>query len=180
MDDRIKQRLIKILTLARRGIGGEKENAERMLNNLLKKYSLTLADLEDDEKIQVDLRFKGKHERDILVQCVYSTIKGWDQMAYSDNRRGLFRVKVTKAEGVELALKWNAHRKAFKKEVAKQMNILMLAYVSRNHLYSDAAEDENNEESSLSLEDIEAIVAIARRMDRTAINKSIESSRSAA
>ena len=46
-----KERLKKLYALALRGVGGEKEQAQAILDKLLKKYAMTLDDL-DDEVIQ--------------------------------------------------------------------------------------------------------------------------------
>lgn len=47
--DSLRARLLKTLELARRGIGGEKDNAQVMLEKLLRAHGLSLADLEELE-----------------------------------------------------------------------------------------------------------------------------------
>ena len=42
-----KERLKKLYALALRGVGGEKEQAQAILDKLLKKYAMTLDDLDD-------------------------------------------------------------------------------------------------------------------------------------
>ncbi len=69
--NKIKELLLKLKSLSEKGIGGEKDNAIDMLNKALKKYSITLEDLEKEEK---ELRvFKIKNRDDsltILFQCI--------------------------------------------------------------------------------------------------------------
>ena len=50
MDDKKKQLLNKLKTLAERGIGGEKETAQRKLEELMRKYGVEEADLSDEKK----------------------------------------------------------------------------------------------------------------------------------
>jgi hypothetical protein len=51
MEEKTKQRIKKLQALAERGVGGEKDTAEKMLQKLLKKNGIsTLAELEEDKK----------------------------------------------------------------------------------------------------------------------------------
>ena len=50
MEEKTKERLKKLQALAERGVGGEKETAQRKLEQLLKANSLTLDDLETEKK----------------------------------------------------------------------------------------------------------------------------------
>ena len=50
MDDKKKQLLNKLKALAERGVGGEKETAQRKLQELMEKYEIDENDLSDDKK----------------------------------------------------------------------------------------------------------------------------------
>lgn len=181
-DDRIKQRLIKILTLSRRGVGGEKDNAERMLNNLLKKHGLTLEDLVDEDVKNITwFRCKNKVERTLLSQCCLKVIDSWDKNFWgSKSRKNQIGIQVTKAQEIELGLTFDAHRRAFNKELEKHVERLVSAYVQRNQLFSSTPSNESEAgKCEISPEDLEAILALMRTMKPTQVHKAIESSRSA-
>jgi len=58
----------KLKQLADKGIGGEKINAEQMLNNLLKKHNLTLEDIEDEVKQDFFLQFTDPYQWKLFSQ----------------------------------------------------------------------------------------------------------------
>ena len=63
MSDKIHIKLIKLLALAERGVGGEKVNAQRMLEKLMKRHGIEMSDLAG-EKIETRwFRFKGSLEK---------------------------------------------------------------------------------------------------------------------
>lgn len=49
MDERLQNRIKKLQALAERGIGGEKIGAKAKLEELMKKYDISLADVEEDK-----------------------------------------------------------------------------------------------------------------------------------
>lgn len=176
IDDRIKQRLIKVLNLAKRGAGGEKDNAERMLNTLLEKHKLTLEELlDEDVKNTAWFRCKNKAERTLFSQCCLKIIQGWDRNFWgSKSRKNQIGVQVTKAQEIELGLTFDAHRRAFNKEFEKHVERLVAAYVQRNHLFSNTPDDEADVgKCEISPEDLEAILALMQTMKPTPVHKAI-------
>ncbi len=173
IENRIKQRLIKILALAKRGVGGEKENAERMLNSLLKKHGMTLDDLEDQENRQWRwFKYSSVAERKLLVHCAALAIKGWDYMSKELPNEKAFLT--TKAEFIELELFFNVHRPELKKHLKKTQEHALLAYFHANGLLTDNGQkDEENNSSSLTRLEIEAILAMANITKRTVVHKQI-------
>lgn len=177
IDARIKQRLIKILNLAKRGVGGEKDNAERMLNTLLEKHKLTLEELlDEDVKNMAWFRYKNKTEATILSHCCLKVIEGWDRNRWSSKtQRNQYGVCVTKAQEIEIGLMFEAHRKAFRIELEKQVDRLLAAYVHSNNLFSTTPSEETESGTSeISMDELEAIIALARTMKPTPVHKAIE------
>jgi hypothetical protein len=76
--DAIRQRLAKILTLAKRGVGGEKKNAESILRRELKKHGLTIDDIDSENSLnkvsQREYRYKTVEESRLLMQCLSSIV----------------------------------------------------------------------------------------------------------
>ncbi len=75
INPKLERRLKKLLALAERGVGGEKENAQRMLDKLLELEGLTLDDICEDVKTDVWFRYKpGPHNKQLLIQTLRSVI----------------------------------------------------------------------------------------------------------
>lgn len=70
-----KERLKKLYALALRGVGGEKEQAQAILDKLLKKYAMTLDDLDDEVIQEYDLEYHGKEQDRILMQTAYKELR---------------------------------------------------------------------------------------------------------
>ena len=49
-DEKVLQRLRKLYALATQGVAGEKENAQRLLHELLEKYGLTIDAVDENRK----------------------------------------------------------------------------------------------------------------------------------
>ncbi len=57
-----KERLKKLYALAMRGVGGEKETAQAILDKLLKKYAMTIDDLDEEVIQEYELEYHGKEQ----------------------------------------------------------------------------------------------------------------------
>jgi len=171
------KRLQKVLALARQGVGGEKDNAERLLTKLLARHGLALGDLEDAAEVPQRYWFrpKSKYENALLDGIVASTVKDyngkvWGLKGKGQRRRGY---DLRKAEFAEISIAFDVHRAALEKKLHQAMLHTTIAYNQTNGLHSGKPPSDD-EPSSLSDADIEAIMAIMRRMDPTPVFKSLE------
>lgn len=57
MSDKKKELLKKLQALAERGVGGERETAERKLKELIKKYGIEEEELNEDKIIDFDFKY---------------------------------------------------------------------------------------------------------------------------
>lgn len=128
--------LKKLKELADRGIGGEKTNAQKMLDNLLKKHNLTLEDIGVVEK---SLRvFKVKRsQRQFFMQVAASVIG--NKFSYW-NDRNTFTMELTVSQFIEIDARYDFYWKEFKNEE----KIFWRAFIQRNHLYALPTGKENN------------------------------------
>lgn len=69
--ERLLDKLEKVRALAERGVGGEKESAERTLAALMERYGITEEDLEDSKTSTHWIRYKTKWEEKLLYQLAY-------------------------------------------------------------------------------------------------------------
>ena len=70
MEEKTIERIKKLQALAERGVGGEKETAQKMLNRMLEKNGISsLEELENEEYEYTLFSYNGKHEIKLLNDC---------------------------------------------------------------------------------------------------------------
>lgn len=141
-----KIKLIKILQLARYGVGGEKDNARRILARELAKRGLRLSDLEDSEKkatlSATTWTYRDKDEEFILLQCIRSVVKkaALEISRYKGKRKIL--VHLSDLDHIELRWKFSYFKRFYKKE----KSLFLMAFVIKHELYS--GENKNTTDAS--------------------------------
>lgn len=68
MDEKTIQRIKKLQALAERGVGGEKDTAEKMLQKMLERNGIrSLDELQSEEYEYTLFSYNGKHESDMRI-----------------------------------------------------------------------------------------------------------------
>ena len=173
-NERITAKLQKLLALARSGVGGEKDNAQRMLDNMLRKAGMTIADLDDEHEAPQlkTFAYKSLAERSLLMQCVVSVLDRKFDAFKRRGVRGQLLIELTRAEHIEIDVLFSAHRKALAKHLAKTAKNALSAYIHTNRIYSKTPNDDDTP-STLSPEDLAAIMGMMRNMDPTPVHRQI-------
>lgn len=80
--------LKKIRALAEHGVGGEAENAEKLLARMMKKYGISEAELDEETRVRHDFTYHGGEEKKILRQVVYKVTGGYTyELVYTASGR---------------------------------------------------------------------------------------------
>ena len=169
MQNQLTEKMQKLLALAERGIDGEKRNAEKILEKLLKKHNMTIADIDKEQQAFYWISYTNRFERKLISQIIYAVLgKDRDTFInkYKPHKVG---VNVTPMEKIELAMLCDLYRRALREELA----LCYDSFVQVNNIYPE------NIESRIpaSLTDKERIKKILDRamiMDRVQIRKRIE------
>ena len=150
MEDRIKRRLAKVLALAERGVGGEKDNAIAILDRLLAKHGLVVSDLSsnDDPLLQMSeecYTYRNRFDRGILLQCYFQVLHT-NKIYYSQNsrKRKIF-IKANMIDHMEMREMYYYYRKLFDEE----LETLMTAFCSKHKLGSGIPDDEGGDEMDM-------------------------------
>lgn len=69
--------LRKVRALAEHGVGGEAENAEKLLARMMKKYGISEEELDEETRARHDFTYHGGEEKKILRQVVYKVTGGY-------------------------------------------------------------------------------------------------------
>ena len=130
MTENIKDKLSKILTLAQRGVGGEKKSAQLTLDRLMKKYNVTEDELRDDVKSEYIFKYRTKNEYLLLIQIVYMVEDGTFGRSFKyKNKRISF--ELTKVQFIEVSCFYSSYKEALKKELA----LVFQAFIQKNSIF---------------------------------------------
>lgn len=180
--ERIKGKLRKLLELARQGVGGEKDNAQSVLDKLLTKHGLTLDDLDPDIATvePFEFSFKDELERDLLHQIMHHVLQS-SKLSVRVERGNSKRVciKITRAEKLEIDLAFDIYRKAFRKEQER----LFIAFINKNNLRGPGLDEEDKKDApaplNVSEEDLMAIATMMMAIKQTRVYKALPSAATA-
>lgn len=141
--DKIK-RLNKLKALAEQGVGGEKIEAAKLLNKLLKKYYMSEADLGSEEVREIEITFKNKEEKTLLFQVCYKvfiTQEACYEKIYHRVRgkgsRNTKIIKCTPSEAAQIILFYDFYRDLWEREKAKMLE----AFIQKNRLFGESTKD---------------------------------------
>lgn len=124
-------RIDKLLTLAKEGVGGERENAETLLDELLKRHGLTRGDLERaDEPVRLyEFSVANKLDRELLFQIAFSVLAV--NTCTSRGKRSKVSIEMTAAQHAEVSLAFDIYRAQWRVET----NRLMHAFIIKHELF---------------------------------------------
>ena len=145
MDEKTIQRIKKLQVLAERGVGGEK--AEKMLQKMLKKNGIrSLDELQSEESEYTLFSYNGKHERKLLVQCIYKVMTAAGDRRYyrSKGKRQKLGIYCTKAQKLEIEMEFEFYRNVFYEE----LDIFMSAFINAQGIFPPDAPKESFDKSN--------------------------------
>lgn len=126
----MKDKLRKILELVRQGEGGEKENAEKILDKLLKKHRLTRSDLDDAVKQKYDFKYRTSMEKRLLLQIKLAVLGRKRELNSYWRVKGktILVFELTKAENITISLYYSHYKGLLKDE----LEIFHRAFINSN------------------------------------------------
>lgn len=157
------------MALADGGVGGEKDNAQRMLDSLLKKHGLTLSDISDEVVETYWFKYKGKLERRLLGQIISTVANGAERWTCRAKRETL-GVDTTKHQMLEIGLMFGIYKKALNDDI----EILFSAFVHTNKLFPPSDEKESLEQTPEERARTFKVFQMMQGMDKVTMRKSIE------
>lgn len=141
----------KLKQLADKGIGGEKLNAEQMLNNLLKKHNLTLADIEDEVKQDFFLKFTDEYKWRMFSQItslIDPTISKYgkfpDKLIKTHRLKGNYIVTCTVAQYIEIQAMHEFYFRLYQAE----LDVFYTGFLHANRLLLPPDADQKPEDLS--------------------------------
>lgn len=146
ISEALMRRIGKIKALAERGVDGEKDTAQAMLESILARHNLTLADIEDTAPVRnwVEVSFVGKHERMVMSQVIRKIRQHAGDLPIRQRKRvrSSFYVELSAAEHVEVEFVFELMRKA----LADEFDKVTMAFIHANRLFGPARECDDDED----------------------------------
>lgn len=154
-----KERLKKLYALAMRGVGGEKEQAQSILEKLLKKYAISLDELDEDIINEYQLEYHGKEQEILLKQTIYKVTdnkNAFYPLSWSRSGRKCrttLGVECTAAQKAEIEFLFNFYIRVWEKE----REALLQAFIQKHRIFGNLKDGEKGKE--LSTEELEKMYA---------------------
>lgn len=135
--EKVLDKLGKIKALAERGVGGEKETALRMYEELCRKYEIS-EDEAEAALMKQEKRWFGYStplEEELLLQIFYKVTGSMESYIYTGkySRRKKRGCVCTELEAAEIQLLFNFYREKMKEE----LKVFMIAFKQKNNLFPD-------------------------------------------
>lgn len=164
MTEKLRQRLLKLAELARRGLEGEAISAQAMMDKLLRQNGIKPEELEDllneAEKAPYDWTADSKMETQLLI-LIAQQVTG-DEQVHGLVLGLVVTVLCTRAQKVEISVAFSVYRQALAKEVEKTF----IAFVGRNEIYAPS-DEENGERPD------EEVMERMQGMERTIVRRQL-------
>lgn len=162
--DKKKELLKKLQALAERGVGGEKETAERKLRQLMKKYGIDEMEFTEDKLEEFEFKYSNPQEEQLIRQIFYRMFGSeWKNKSYTyrcgKGSKTIRGIECTKAEGVQLQIEYDFYKQLWQEE----MKLFYDAFIQKHQIFSlDPKEREEIE--PLSPEEMEKIMRMQQMM----------------
>lgn len=131
MNSNITETMKHLLALSEKGVGGEKENATKLLHKLMKKYSISEDDLKKEELHRHDVRFKTKWQEQLIHQIVYMINPERNIYRYNSTKAKIAILELTDAEWIEHQYLYSIYKKSFEEE----LELFTSAFIQRNNMF---------------------------------------------
>jgi len=173
IDPKVEAKLRKLLALAERGVGGEKDNARRMLDKLLARHGMTVDDLSDERREIRWFPTGNNYDRLLAAQIMGKVCNTLTPGIYTSKKRPKqVGVEVTLSEAIEFEIHYDTLRKA----LTEHFQDAFSAFVQANRLFPTDPSIES--EPSLSERDFR-VMAMASAIPATQISPRLDFQRGA-
>lgn len=174
MIDKKKELLKKLQVLAERGVGGEKETAERKLRQLMEKYGIDEMEFAEDKLEEFEFKYKNAQEEQLIRQLLYKMFGAeWRSKSYTyrfgKGSKSIRGVECTRAEGIQLQIEYEFYKDLWQQE----MKLFYNAFIQKHQIFSPRPEDTKGNDKPLTPEQRAEIFRMSQMMDAMQ-NKTIQ------
>lgn len=160
MKGNLKETLRNIRRLAERGAPHERRVAQKMLDRLLLRHNLTVADLDVSEPRPCRFLVRGRQDLTLLlhVACKVKGVAGIDVKRYRGRSKRAVYLDLTDVERAEVSLLYRTYRKALRRDA----EILLDAFVIANQILPAGVAEDPPELSPEEMQQLDTTLRMAR------------------
>ncbi len=167
-EEKLKRRLKKLHELAKRGVDGEKETAERMFQKLLEKHKISIDEITDDQKKRTWFRHGVYPQRKLLVGIICAVC---DVCEYYTRGRFSVGVDCSEYQRTQIELQFSIYKSALK----RQIEATVIAFIWKNELHPKTTPQHTKREPSAEqLALIRAAEQMYDSIEKTKINPQLQ------
>lgn len=176
MNTNITDTMKHLLALSEKGVGGEKENAIKLLNKLMKKYNISEADLKKEELHKHEVRFKTRWQEQLIHQIVYMINPERNIYKYTNRKVKIAILELTDVEWIEHQYLYSIYKKSFEEE----LELFTSAFIQRNNIFPKEVPDrikeqqEKESKQKMSYYKMLKISQMAQGIDYTNVRKALK------
>lgn len=171
--EELLRRLGRVKALADRGVDGERENAEALLNRLMQKYGISEDDIEDVSERNYFIRYHNLWERKLIVQIAYKHLGSGHCCGtvgtYSGRPHKKICVSCTPAQYIEIEADFEFYKTAWEEELA----VFYSAFISKNDIFPPPELASTDDAEEIDLERLEKVKAMMLGIDRRTRSKAL-------
>jgi hypothetical protein len=172
--ERNESLLRKIKALAERGIGGEKENAERLFRELCDKYDIDPEQFGEDKRTERKLKYKFRHKL-VASQIIANVVGAKQCYQYRGDREMTYYFEATEEEYMQICAMFDFYCGRYEEE----LDLFTEAFIRKNHLFAKPKEIEGEETEDAPMTDEQKsryfrVAQMMSGMDKHQFNKQIE------
>jgi len=179
MSQQIDPKLLKVVALAKDGIGGEKTTALKIVKRICAEKNLDFDDVMNGTEIVeyvLDVPYRSAAEQTVLRQIVvHFALTQDNQELFDSPKHKMFMYKTTPAKHIETLNAAAVYLRAFRAERKKFLNDLTDAYIHKHSLYPQFEVDAKKKtpKEPLDLDKIRRQLSLASNMDDVNVRKQI-------
>lgn len=174
IDEKKRELLKKLQALAERGVGGEKEGAQRKLEQLMKKYGVEDVDLSEEKEEDHDFRYHNEFEQKLLRQLFYKIVPDYRQHTYyythGRGSKSTYGIRCTKAQALQIQIEYEFLCDLWKEEV----DFFMQAFIQKHRIFAPPTSRENVDTTPMSKADIMRMCSMMEGMKNKSIQPMLE------
>lgn len=174
IDEKKRELLKKLQALAERGVGGEKETAQKKLEQLMKKYKIEEEDLSEDKEEDYDFRYHNEFELKILRQLFYKIVPDYKRHTYTyrygKGSKSTYGIRCTKAQALQIRIEYEFYCALWKEEV----DFFMSAFIQKHRLFAMPTSDKHIDKTPMSKKEILRMMAMMEGMQDKSIVPMLE------
>ncbi len=143
-DEKNLELMKKLRILAERGEGGERENAQALLEKLMEKYHVAEADLTEQRKTLHFFTYHGKWEKQLVLQVAYKITDEWRKAYYlkrGKNSRSSIGLICTEAEALQIQIASEFYCRLW----AEELELFFQAFIEKHELFGTPEPGEESE-----------------------------------